>query len=410
MKPLVVSMCLVLSGATAGWFLRDLTHERNLFLAQEPAASLDLAVATSAPIQHSAATETNSAIVLSPPQSSVSITSPMPASFADLLKSGEYYQAIGYYETAVQIEGGDQLPLKAELVNYLRARIQGCADGAFIELVQLWLQAYYADIDVLLMLAENQSFCGSPEEAARTLQIANTYALNPGERASVAAGVARLVAATDKQLSRQKDWIELLGFYEFLEATDLATSTSQLSRASLYARIGETQRSRELLLALRENDDRINVEWTAALNRQLANVSEQPLSDTRPQHEIALTRRGNHYNVSASINGGNPLALVIDTGASITTLSRESFSKMDTGQARYLGTQLFNTANGVTQGEIYRVDSIRLGEIDIPNPKIAVLDFEPSAGLDGLLGMNVLQRYRFEIDQDKDILYMSPRL
>ena len=64
----------------------------------------------------------------------------------------------------------------------------------------------------------------------------------------------------------------------------------------------------------------------------------------------------------------------------------------------------------MTQGEIYRVDSIQLGEIKIPDLEIAVLDFELSGGLDGLLGMNVLRNYRVEIDQDKDLLYMSPRL
>jgi hypothetical protein len=51
-----------------------------------------------------------------------------------------------------------------------------------------------------------------------------------------------------------------------------------------------------------------------------------------------------------------------------------------------------------------------LGEIKILDLEIAVLDFEPSDGLDGLLGMNVLRNYRFEIDQDKEILFMSPRL
>jgi predicted aspartyl protease len=56
------------------------------------------------------------------------------------------------------------------------------------------------------------------------------------------------------------------------------------------------------------------------------------------------------------------------------------------------------------------VDSIQLGEIKIPDLEIAVLDFELSDGLDGLLGMNVLRNYRFEIDQDKKLLYMSPRL
>jgi predicted aspartyl protease len=64
----------------------------------------------------------------------------------------------------------------------------------------------------------------------------------------------------------------------------------------------------------------------------------------------------------------------------------------------------------MTQGEIYHADSIQLGEIKIPDLEIAVLDFEPSDGLDGLLGMNVLRNYRFEIDQDKEVLYLSPRL
>ena len=406
MKQFGICLCLIFSGVVAGWFLRDLADERHLFLAQKPAALPDLPEAAGNPIKHSTVTGHDSVIAPSLPQPTMP---PEYDSFAELLESREYRSAITYYENAIQIDDREQTLLKAQLVDYLRSHIQGCADVHFIEVVQLWLQAYYADIDVLLMLAENQSFCGSPGEAARTLQIAHTYALNPAERAGVAAGVARLIAATDKQFTLQQNWIELLGFYEFLEASDLATKSSQLSRASLYARIGEIQRSQDLLMELRDSDHGMNIEWTAALNQQLANIAERPLPDTGPQHEIALTRRGNHYNVSATINGGNPLALVIDTGASITTLSRESFSKMDTGQARYLGTQLFNTANGVTQGEIYQVESIRLGAIDIPNPKIAVLDFEASAGLDGLLGMNVLQRYRFEIDQDKNILYLSPR-
>ena len=163
-------------------------------------------------------------------------------------------------------------------------------------------------------------------------------------------------------------------------------------------------------MELRENDDRMNTEWTAALNLQLANSAEQPFADERPQHEIPLTRRGNHYLVAAAINGASQLALVIDTGASITTLSKARFSQIENTGFRYLGTQLFNTPNGMTQGEIYHADSIQLGEIKIPDLEIAVLDFELSGGLDGLLGMNVLRNYRFEIDQDKELLYMSPRL
>ena len=400
MKRLVISACLVFAGVVAGWWLRDLAYERTPFPAGVPVASPDVPIAIAR----------QSATAITPFAAPQSRVLPETASFAELLESREYDQSIVYYETAVQIGEANQALLKPELLAYLRAHVHGCADGVFIDLVDLWLEAYYADIEVLLLLADNQRFCGSPGEAARTLQMANTYAVNPGELENVAAAVAGLVGATDKYLSGQQRWVKLLGFYEFLEATDLATNTSQLRRASLYEQIGEIQHSRELLLELRENDDRMNAEWTAALNLQLANSAEQPFADDRPQHEIPLTRRGNHYLVSAAINGASQLALVIDTGASITTVSKARFSQIENTGFRYLGTQLFNTPNGMAQGEIYNADSIQLGEIKIPDLEIAVLDFELSGGLDGLLGMNVLRNYRFEIDQDKELLYMSPRL
>jgi len=407
MKRLVKSACLALAGVVAGWWLRDLAYQETPLLANGPVASPDVSMGTRAPPRHSITTDT---IAINPLTVPVSGKLPEELNFAELLESQEYARAIVYYEQAARLDDRRQALLKPELVKYLRARAQGCSGGVFIDLVDLWLEAYYADIEVLLLLADNQRFCGSPEEAVRTLQIANAYAVNPGQLDSVAGALARLVVATDKHLSKQQNWIELLGFYELLEAIDLATKTSQLRRASLYERIGEVQRSRELLLELRENDDRMNGEWTAALNLQLANSAQQPFARDRPQHEVPLTRRGNHYLVAAGIDGVSQLALVIDTGASITTLSKESFSQLDNTGIRYLGTQLFNTPNGMAQGEMYRVDSIQLADIEILDLEIAVLDFEPSDGLDGLLGMNVLRNYRFEIDQDQEILFLSSRL
>jgi clan AA aspartic protease (TIGR02281 family) len=395
------------AGVVAGWWLRDLSYESAPFFREEPITSSDATATISVPAPHSAAIEATSTDPLIVPGSAVS---PEPDSFAELLGLRDFERAITYYETAVALDSANQTLLKPALLAYLNARVHQCADDAFVDLIDLWLEAYYADIQVLLLLADSQRFCGSPEEAGRTLQIANTYALNPGERESVAVAVARLVVATDKRLSKRQDWIELLGFYEFLETIDLATNTAQLRRAGLYQRIGEIQYSRQLLTELQASDDGLSPEWTAALNRQLADSIDTPFSEDQPQLEIPLTRRGNHHMVSATINGVRQVALVIDTGASITTLSEESFRQMPNGGFRYVGTQLFNTANGMTQGEIYHVDSVQLGEITIPDLKIAVLELGKSDGLDGLLGMNVLRRFRFEIDQDNEVLRMSPRL
>lgn len=331
------------------------------------------------------------------------------ALFSQLLRQREFGRAVAYYEHAVQVGDGSATLLKSTLEEYLTASLHECDDGVFVDLVDRWLGTYYEDIPVLLLLAENQRFCSSPEEAARTLQIASTYAVQPGSQESVSAAVTSLVTATDKSLSQQQRWIELLGFYEFLHAIDLATNASQLRRASLYQLVGESGRSQELLLELRESDDRLDSRWTAALELQWSKIVQLPSTDDPPLQVIPLTRRGDHFLVAANINEVSQVILVIDTGASVTTLSSDSFARIDGAGLGYRGSRLFNTPNGMAQGEVYQTKSVALGNTRLSAVEIAVLDYEPSAGVDGLLGMNILRNYHFQIDQDESVLYLRPR-
>lgn len=406
MRRLVFSACLLLAGIVAGWWLRDLAGERLSLPADEATGSSGIPFAVPVPSGQPAATGTDDG---TPAQRRDTEALPDLAGFNALLEQGDFEQSIAYYDSALQMDESFQALLKPGLEDYLRERARDCSNGDFIDLVNLWLDAYYADIEVLLLLAEHQRLCSSSEEAARTLQIARTYAILPGQRESVAAAVATLIAATEARLSRQQEWVTLLGFYEFLDVIDLETGTSQLRRASLYEQFGEVQRGRDLLVSLRENDNGLDAAWTAALNQQLAESAPQPVADAAPLFEIALTRHGNHYLVPAILNDDSPLTLMIDTGASVTALSRESFERMERRGVRYLGTRLFNTPNGITQGDLYRADSLQLGDARVSDLEIAVLEYDAGNGLDGLLGMNVLRNFRFEIDQDREVLNMNPR-
>lgn len=335
---------------------------------------------------------------------------PGATDFELLLNEQAFEEAVVYYENALEIDGGYQALLKPSLENYLSTSLYTCTNSPFLELVELWLDAYYDDISILLLLAENQRLCSSPEEAARTLQIARTYAAQPGAQAAVTDALTRLITATDNNLSQQKDWIALLGFFEFLQVIDLSTNVSQLRRAALYQILGEHQRSQDLLSTLRERDDRLDTEWTAALDLQWTKSAEHSSRNDLPAHAIPLTRRGDHFLVSTLIGGANRVVLMIDTGASVTTLSRRSFNQINRSDFGYVGSRLFSTPNGTAQGDVYQATSIELGNTRLGASEVAVLDFESAEGVDGLLGMNVLRHYRFEIDQDKNILYLRPRL
>lgn len=400
----LTAIALLCLGLVGGWQLRGLVEGEHGAVSGDPVA---VGVQQRRP-DISVVTTRTSAIASVP----VALPEPVrkPAvSFRSALESGDYLKAINLYER--ELDGGElrRAGLKRELLQYLGSHVQECGEGTFMELVNVWLDAYYADIEVLLLLADNQRYCGSPEEAARTLQLANTYSSKPGDSEAVDEAVARLAETTDSYLAEQSAWIELLGFYEFLDLVDLESDRTQLRRASLYERIGEAQRARDILLALRDSDDGLDEEWTAALEQQLADIKPTTLVEDQPLYAIPLDRRGDHFLVPAAINGTDELALIIDTGASITTLSLASFRELERSGFRFVGTRLFNTPNGRTRGDIYLASSLQLGEYDVSGLEIAVLDFDTSGGFDGLLGMNVLRNYRFEIEQERDILYLTPR-
>ena len=407
MKTLVIYASLLLTGIVSGWLLRGTAPQFNPL--QSPAS---LSPSTSTPITTTHLPESADKGLTKPadpPKARETTEAPDAAVFEQLLLAHEFEQAVTYYEHAIRIDEHYQPLLKPTLEGYLRASLDQCDGDAFVELVGLWLDAYYDDIAVLLLLAENQRLCSSPEEAARTLQIARTYAIQPGAQISVTEAVARLITSTDETLSQQKNWIALLGFFEFLQAIDLATKDSELRRAALYQLIGENQRSQDLLLALREQDDGRDAQWTAALNLQWGNSITPSTGDDLPAQSIPLIRRGDHFLVPTVIDGGSQVVLMLDTGASVTILSRNSFEQMDHSNFRYRGLRLFNTPNGATQGEVYEVSSLALGNSRLGAIDIAVLDYESGDGIDGLLGMNVLRNYRFEIDQDRNALRLHPR-
>ncbi|MCB1690061.1 MAG: clan AA aspartic protease [Halioglobus sp.] len=406
MKRLLLYASLLLTGTVLGWWLRDATPgldpgqpQTSRPTAATPQISSRQAELTPVALNTEA---------LAPPAPEAN-GAPDTAHFEMLLQEQRFAQAIRYYESALDFDGAYQNLWKPRLEAYLRAGLMQCSNGAFIELVDLWLDTYYQDIPVLLLLAENQRLCSSPEEAARTLQIARTYALEPGLQHSVATAVAHLITTTDDHLSQQSNWIALLGFFEFLQAIDLSTRDSELRRATLYQLVGEHQRSQDLLVALREADNGSDPDWTAALNLQWSKSAPESSADDRPAQAIPLIRKGDHFLVSALINDVEQVLLMIDTGASVTTLAKSRFTDIDGPGFGYRGSRLFNTANGIAPGKVYQANSLTLGNTRLSVPDIAVLDYESTGGVDGLLGMNILRNYRFEIDQDNDLLYLHPR-
>ena len=103
--------------------------------------------------------------------------------------------------------------------------------------------------------------------------------------------------------------------------------------------------------------------------------------------------------------------LFIDTGASLTVLGLEAFERLkqggaDLGEPRYIK---INTANGVTTMPVYTTPSFAIDRYLIKDFEFGVADLGGSNNESGLLGMNFLSHFRFEIDQTRSELILSKR-
>jgi len=88
--------------------------------------------------------------------------------------------------------------------------------------------------------------------------------------------------------------------------------------------------------------------------------------------------------------------LLLDTGASITALSRDLVSQLN---LQPLNRQIrLNTANGSTTANLYRVRRLRLGNLELRDLVIADIDLGGASRFQGLLGTDALNQLRQDYD------------
>ncbi|MEM8660003.1 MAG: retropepsin-like aspartic protease, partial [Pseudomonadota bacterium] len=288
-----------------------------------------------------------------------------------------------------------------------------CEPGVFLDLVDAWLATFYDDVPVLVHLAEFQEDQGQPEAAANTLLLARTYAMTVDQQLAAQQARDRLTRRTDNRLEEAGSWIELLGYYDFLASIDFTTPRFELRRALLYRRMGEDTRAQRLLNRLQADDDGRDPQLSMSIDRYLSEAPSSELIEENPVEvfpsTVPLEKYGTGFLVKVTFNERDTVRLLLDTGASITALTPGSFRKLYRPDVSLLGTQLFKTASGYTRGDIYSAASVSLGEERIDGTTLAVLDRLEMGDVDGLLGMNVLRHFKFEIDRVGLVMHLERR-
>ena len=117
-----------------------------------------------------------------------------------------------------------------------------------------------------------------------------------------------------------------------------------------------------------------------------AKLNPNTLEKVGTGQEVKLKRDPNgHYRAEALIDGVKTTVLV-DTGADDVSISQDLANRLGIRSHSAIRTQ---TANGDTVGYSTRLDSVKLGGIEVTNVAALIV---PNLGTDALLGMSFLNR------------------
>ena len=121
--------------------------------------------------------------------------------------------------------------------------------------------------------------------------------------------------------------------------------------------------------------------------------------------KIKLKKYGKDFIVQAILNGSIKVNLLIDTGASISSINNSVLQKL---QYKVLNNNIIlNTAAGDIDAKLIQINTLTLDDIAIFDFELTVSSIELSKMFDGLLGMNFLNKFKFYIDQKNAILYLN---
>jgi clan AA aspartic protease (TIGR02281 family) len=148
---------------------------------------------------------------------------------------------------------------------------------------------------------------------------------------------------------------------------------------------------------------------TRIQGKEPARGPEPPAPLPPKKASIPIEKQGQVIIVEAMLNQKTSARFVVDTGASYTMISSGVAKLLDIDISQHQPTVSFQTANGIIQAPLAKLDSITVGGMEIKDLTAAIHDIAPESRVAGLLGLNFLSNFRMDIDTQKGVLHLEKK-
>lgn len=307
------------------------------------------------------------------------------------------------------------LPTPNKRAALLQQAEQWLQEQNYAEL-QLFLRDYLQqsplDMDFLIIEAELNVQTELLSDAIAYFYSLQRLPMNAEQNQLINERISQLTSLTITQLQRAYSWDTLAIFVEPLLQLEPQNRSYILSLAEAYAQQQQFNLMENILASLDYDDPSAmsirrmaNQNQDQQLEQDDGNLEQQ--SPTLVKTRIKLSQLGDQYVVNAQLSG-NAIALLIDTGASITAISRDYFSQLNNRyKINFVGRFSVNTANGKVLAPMYQFSELKLNHAIVNNISVVVLPMPNLNNINGLLGMNFLREFDFKIDQRQSELWLS---
>ncbi len=326
--------------------------------------------------------------------------SPLAAEAVQAFSQRRFVEAVQHYRALQRDDAALAMQLKQQWLQSAVQWVDAQDYQPVAELIEAFLRRYPYDLAFRELQAQLHIAQGELLAA-----IEQYYAL---AQEADAAGQRRygefLEALVEQQLTEYRNagqWREALAFIDRLLWFEPQYAAYLLAKASFHIELGEYALARRALYP---------IQYEASVADAVAKLFARIERAELPVSAVALQRKGEHYLVAGVVDERYPVELMIDTGASLSVLSERAFAPIARrGQARFVRQASISTAGGIVEAPVYRVESFQLGEYRIEDMLFVVMALEGAREHSGLLGMNFLREFEFQLDQQRSELLLAPR-
>ena len=351
---------------------------------------------------------------VNPDQSATGFTSTASGYMDDmvsLLQRNDFEAVVERYESE-QVQVGDMAAAEArmQILSHARQLIAELRFSLAEQLLQRFLVAAYRDVEARILLAE--VYLGEQDFHAAIDQFYEVrgYAYRPVMLQRINSRIRSMVTELASSLKHNNDQNALLTLYQHLTQLEPDYAPWFIGLATAQLALDDKEAARRSLLLVSQDPD-VGAQAQAMLSELTIALAEMHDAELQVSAAgvvgIPLHRNGNHFIVDARPASGRSIRLLIDTGASLTILTPDVLEQHAIGYQNTGKSGVFNTANGLVRAPIYKLDSLSVGDWQVNQLEIGVLDLSGGSNIDGLLGMNFLKHFQFFIDQKEALLRLS---